>query len=236
MLRSHIDLVNSNQVAGWALDAAQPNEPVELSILIDGKECGRVLASQFRNDLRALGTFGDGRHGFAYDFYPPLNEDQEVAVLFSSSNQVLLPGKFKIQKSETGAECNEPSLLSAISPSCEKAAGPKQRQRYVIHVGPHKTGTTYLQLSFNQIQSRFAERKILFPGQWFISPTNPNHFPLCTRISNADGTLQREIEALAREDFATVLVSSEDLSDLSPDSLRIEAVSWRRLGEHRILL
>jgi hypothetical protein len=36
--------------------------------------------------------------------------------------------------------------------------------RYVIHIGLHKTGTTYLQHAFSRLHAQLAARGICYPG------------------------------------------------------------------------
>lgn len=67
MLRSFLDEVSRNRIAGWAQDDAQPNAPLRLLILVNDTLVARVLANRHRPDLAAAGI-GDGRHGFRFDF------------------------------------------------------------------------------------------------------------------------------------------------------------------------
>jgi RHS repeat-associated protein len=60
------DLLDCNQLAGWAWDAAQPNTPINVDVYDGSTRIATVLASTYRGDLRAAGV-GNGNHGF---FYP----------------------------------------------------------------------------------------------------------------------------------------------------------------------
>ena len=51
-------------VQGWAQDAAYPNAPVCLDILVDGKVVALAYAETYRSDLEQAGI-GDGRHAFS---------------------------------------------------------------------------------------------------------------------------------------------------------------------------
>jgi len=62
-LRGFIDIAGPERIAGWAQTETQPERPVELEVMIDGKLFSRVLANQYRADLRAAG-YGSGTHGF----------------------------------------------------------------------------------------------------------------------------------------------------------------------------
>ncbi len=61
----YIDSIRARTVAGWAVDG---DEPVRVSILLNGEPIGLVLADRFREDLMHAG-YGDGRH--AYEFLVP---------------------------------------------------------------------------------------------------------------------------------------------------------------------
>ena len=63
MLSGFIDIAGPQMVAGWAQDEANPERPVCLDILVDGRRVQRVLANRYRADLRRAGK-GSGRHAF----------------------------------------------------------------------------------------------------------------------------------------------------------------------------
>ena len=46
------------------------------------------------------------------------------------------------------------------------------RPTFILHIGPHKTGTTYLQLSFKAQRSGMEARGILYPAKWDYAPGN----------------------------------------------------------------
>ncbi|MCJ2070710.1 glycosyltransferase family 4 protein [Methylobacterium sp. J-030] len=66
-LRGYVDRLSRRQVIGWARDAAAPDRPVALVVVVDGHAVGRCLAEQPRDDLVAAGE-GHGRHGFTFAF------------------------------------------------------------------------------------------------------------------------------------------------------------------------
>ena len=63
-LRGFVDFATPGQVRGWAQDAANPEDPVALDVLVDGSPVACVLANGYRADLRRVGL-GSGCHGFA---------------------------------------------------------------------------------------------------------------------------------------------------------------------------
>jgi hypothetical protein len=101
---------------------------------------------------------------------------------------------------------------------------------YVIHIGPHKTGSTYLQVTFQNLSIPLLERGILYPLQW-VAPHAPGHFALANRLrSGSDAALADEFQELNASSHKTILISSEDLSRLSPENL---ASLKSYLGGHR---
>lgn len=103
--------------------------------------------------------------------------------------------------------------------------------RYLLHIGPHKTGTTYLQVLFRELAPALRERGILYPSLWTVDGP-PGHVQLFRLLREGnDAALRegfRELEAEAPEE---ILISSEDLSLLSLDeAARLKA----NLGERQL--
>ncbi len=84
-LRGYVDQVTPSICAGWACDMANPEMPVALDIWRGDVRVARVLANDFRADLRAAGI-GDGLCGFSVKLDPKVtgalvvrrSADQEV--------------------------------------------------------------------------------------------------------------------------------------------------------------
>jgi hypothetical protein len=62
-VRAWMDRCDGTRIAGWAQDAAHPNAPMCLDIVVDGAVVAMTLAEEYRADIAAAGV-GDGRHGF----------------------------------------------------------------------------------------------------------------------------------------------------------------------------
>jgi autotransporter passenger strand-loop-strand repeat protein len=62
-LQGSVDVVARGRIAGWARDAAAPDQAVRLHVTADGVVLCEVVADQYRPDLVAAGL-GTGRHGF----------------------------------------------------------------------------------------------------------------------------------------------------------------------------
>ena len=115
MFVGNVDVAQRDRIAGWAADTDFPNGIIEVVILVAGREVGRARADGLRQDLRDLGPYGDGRHGFDFTFDEPLpaDEDHDVAVRFAASDQPLGHGKFRLphqaRSAASGSQVNSRS-------------------------------------------------------------------------------------------------------------------------------
>ncbi len=95
------------------------------------------------------------------------------------------------------------------------------RPRYLIHIGPHKTGTSYLQDLFQSLAPRFLEQGLLVPDRWHTRRRQAGHhqlpIDLTTGLVDQVAREFAEIEASGARD---VLISSERLSGLQGEPLR----------------
>jgi hypothetical protein len=72
-----VDQAGPISITGWARNEAEPDAPVCLDIFSGGLRIRRVLANQYREDLRLAG-FGDGCHAFEIQLTVPANGPIEV--------------------------------------------------------------------------------------------------------------------------------------------------------------
>jgi hypothetical protein len=92
--------------------------------------------------------------------------------------------------------------------------------RYLIHVGPHKTGTTYLQLRFDAARERLRHSGVAYPIEWSVGPSSPSHRKLFLDIRAANVShLSSMFEQIARSGVEDVLISAEDLNHLEEKEL-----------------
>jgi hypothetical protein len=92
--------------------------------------------------------------------------------------------------------------------------------RYLIHVGPHKTGTTYMQLRFDAARERLRHSGVAYPTEWSAGPRLPSHLKLCLDIRAANvSSLSSTFEQIARSGVEDVLISAEDLNGLEQKEL-----------------
>jgi hypothetical protein len=90
--------------------------------------------------------------------------------------------------------------------------------RYVLHVGPQKTGTTYLQSAFAEFRFQLKARGIEYPRFWGAAG---GQYPLVERIrAGIDLKLRAEFADLNASDADIVLLSSENFVTLDDDALR----------------
>jgi hypothetical protein len=93
--------------------------------------------------------------------------------------------------------------------------------RYIIHIGPHKTGSTYLQVLFHKLSPQLRARGIHYPLQW-VDERTPGHSLLFQRLRTGnDPALADEFLELNASDSEIVLISSEDLAGLSLDQIEL---------------
>lgn len=102
--------------------------------------------------------------------------------------------------------------------------------RYVIHIGPHKTGTTYLQHAFTALRSQFAARGIDYPQEW---GGTHGHHQLATTL-HTDASLRTAFDRLNRSGAETILLSSESFAYCS--DAEVEALHDLLAGEPAIVV
>jgi hypothetical protein len=121
--------------------------------------------------------------------------------------------------------------MSAPRSPRDTSPGRPDLPRFVIHIGPHKTGTTYIQVALGALHRTLLANQVLFPLHWRQSESQPSHTRLCERLQRKDASLRAEFDEIAAGGTRLVLLSCENFSDLPEDSLKY----FRMLiGEHRV--
>jgi hypothetical protein len=83
---------------------------------------------------------------------------------------------------------------------------------YIIHIGPHKTGTSHLQTCLKANAARLEAAGIHLATQWEASPENPSHTKLVARLtSEGRGDVEPAFDAWRRSGYRKVVISAEDL-------------------------
>jgi len=97
----NLDGVEGFYVSGWAYNKKNPNERVEVVVLVDGKPVAEGKADLFRQDLLDA-RIGDGKHGFVIKLPKDVvtNEEQILSVKFKKMAKDLgsSPKKVKFEK------------------------------------------------------------------------------------------------------------------------------------------
>jgi hypothetical protein len=91
MLVGHFDLVDRNEVRGWAADTNRPYGALEVAVFVDGRLNGLVWTDHASADLKDPTTLWADAHRLAYRFDPPLSalRDHDVVVRCAEGRQLL---------------------------------------------------------------------------------------------------------------------------------------------------
>jgi len=93
---------------------------------------------------------------------------------------------------------------------------------FVVHVGPHKTGSTYLQRQIAASRSVLLRQGVATATDWQDSVDNPSHTGLTRRL-NADRVHELERQFSSWEDggYKHVVLSTEELVNTSMEALAL---------------
>jgi hypothetical protein len=87
-----------------------------------------------------------------------------------------------------------------------------------LHIGPHKTGTTYLQHAFDRLRAQLAIRGICYPEIW---GGPQGHQGLADQIQGGnDAAAHSEFARLNQSTCDTILLSSETFSYFTDEEVR----------------
>lgn len=94
----NLDKVEGSVVYGWAFNEQNPEERVEVTVLIDGSIVAEGIADVFREDLKQAGI-GDGRHGFEIKlpYNPFIKGDHELRVIIKKTGKDLNNSPMKVK-------------------------------------------------------------------------------------------------------------------------------------------
>jgi len=85
-LRGVLDRADSQTVAGWAVDEADPSARIELQLYIDDKFVSDTAADQFRPDVHEAKRAEDDWHGFVFQTPRLQTGEHEARVYAVHSN------------------------------------------------------------------------------------------------------------------------------------------------------
>jgi hypothetical protein len=93
--------------------------------------------------------------------------------------------------------------------------------RFVLHIGPHKTGSTYLQNHLTHNRAALIGRGIYYPREWTTPEIAWCHAELASLLQHDEfESVARGFADLKAAGWPTVILSSEDFSSLGDDRLR----------------
>ena len=137
MLSGHIDRITRHSIAGWAADLDRPNDPIDVIIIANSEKIAQITCNTLRTDLRDLGIYGEGKHGFRYEFSPSLPDDIEVRLTIRSANSGIILGNGDVVFLRKSAEAiivpppnafvipapSDPNMLFRLFDFYERAGG-----------------------------------------------------------------------------------------------------------------
>ncbi len=90
---------------------------------------------------------------------------------------------------------------------------------FIIHIGPHKTGTTYLQTIFQAAAPALRDQGVLYPDD----QGQPGHVMVVSKLRDMDrhAELAAEFDTYSQSGCRTVLISAEDLAHLSVPEITV---------------
>ena len=94
-------------------------------------------------------------------------------------------------------------------------------KRVILHAGPHKTGTTYIQRHLDHNAGMLRGQGILVPTEWRDSAENPSHTGLTTLLmQGAHDTARATIAGWAATGCDTAIIATEVLVDIGAANLQ----------------
>jgi hypothetical protein len=96
--------------------------------------------------------------------------------------------------------------------------------KFIIHIGPHKTGSTYLQYGFFDNRLTLREQGVNYPTEWTSAEFDWNHRGLYRQLKLGDEPgVARDFESVRAAGYPVNVISCEDLSLLQPPALKVLA-------------
>ena len=92
--------------------------------------------------------------------------------------------------------------------------------KYIIHIGPPKSGSKYLQTQLFYNRQFLEDNGVLYPDNWWTRPTDRYHFSLFDHLRQATDGLESEFEKINQRGFDRVILSSEALDGLEPKEIQ----------------
>jgi hypothetical protein len=207
----HVGILNHFEIRGWATDD-QHAVGDNVVIAVNGDEIGRIPARIYRQDLKDAIGIGDCAFHFTFSETPALFSPALITVRSASSGRLLGNGE---------------QILPALFPDDARErknkhsrdhVQPSQGPRLIIHVGPHKTGSSYIQVNLALAQGALRDVGVDFPDEWRGSL--PSHFQLFRKLrAGYYAEVESDFASVFARGAPIVIVSAEDISDLNLEQL-----------------
>jgi hypothetical protein len=223
MHTGYVDIAQRDKIAGWAADPDAPDEVIEVVVLVNGREAGRVKADRLRVDLRNLGKYGEGKHGFEFTFDPPLDPiaEHDVVVRFAASRAALTRGALRLGRQAKPVSEHPRPAVHFLDRERQPTRAARGRPRYVLHVGLPKTGTKYLQHNFWRFRERLRAHGVYYPSEWWKERPIFSHQQLAEDLRNVPNPRIADIFASLNVcGSEIVLLSSEGFNPVAERGLR----------------
>ena len=140
-MHGHVDRVTRNCIMGWAGKADSPEQAVELSVLVNGRQAGRIIANQQSNNLCNVFSGATGKYAFRYDFDPPLSlfTTQHIEIIVSETSERLPNGQHIIGPISIGGNLNlaSPTSRQTLTPILVTSAGRSGSSLFMARLRSH---------------------------------------------------------------------------------------------------
>ncbi len=94
------DEITRKGIVGWAADKENPHTHLEVRIIVNGTEVGRVCAENYRADVKESLQWTSGKCGFEFEFAPALSvwNEYRVEATVVGTDYILPPGPIELLK------------------------------------------------------------------------------------------------------------------------------------------
>lgn len=88
-------------------------------------------------------------------------------------------------------------------------------KRIILHIGPHKTGSTYIQKTLYQNRNLLLKNNILYPDEWIVQYGHHE----AAELENADAVIEGIKEKISSKGVRNIILSSENFDRWSQNDV-----------------
>jgi Sulfotransferase domain len=109
------DEISRRVVTGWAADNEKADAELDIAIIVNGREVGKVRAKEMREDVKAIFPGSTGRCGFQFKFDPPLSvfDEFNIEVRVAGANAPIPGGVMKLSRPNLATNSLLPILVTS---------------------------------------------------------------------------------------------------------------------------